>query len=37
VLSKLQSDIAAGEDAASTLARLMDWAEAREVRPAPYH
>ncbi|EJT46227.1 hypothetical protein A1Q1_05184 [Trichosporon asahii var. asahii CBS 2479] len=30
VLSKVQSDIGAGEDAAVALARLMDWTEARQ-------
>ncbi|KAL1406123.1 hypothetical protein Q8F55_007806 [Vanrija albida] len=30
VLSKLQSDIGAGADAADALARLMDWSEARQ-------
>ncbi|RSH78833.1 uncharacterized protein EHS24_001752 [Apiotrichum porosum] len=36
VLSKLQSDIAAGEDAASALARLMDWTEARQTAMAAF-
>lgn len=31
VLSKVQSDIGSGEDAAAALARLMDWSEARQV------
>jgi hypothetical protein len=32
VLSTVQSSIGAGQDASQTLSRLMDWAEAREVR-----
>lgn len=32
VLNKVQSDIGAGEDAATALQRLMDWSEARQVK-----